>query len=57
MKNIGTYSLQDCGEIKEGETNKVIGVETPLQFKVADNCPNDYMCDINVKNKKKNIRL
>lgn len=49
MKNIGTYSLQDCGEIKEAETNKVIGVETPLQFKVADNCPNDYMCDINVK--------
>lgn len=49
MKNIGTYSLQDCGEIKEAETNKVIGVETPLQFKVADNCPNDYMCDIHVK--------
>ena len=49
MKNIGTYSLQDCGEIKDAETNKVIGVETPLQFKVADNCPNDYMCDINVK--------
>lgn len=49
MKNIGTFSLQDCGEIKEAETNKVIGVETPLQFKVADNCPNDYMCDINVK--------
>lgn len=49
MKNIGTYSLQDCGEIKDAETNKVIGVETPLQFKVADNCPNDYMCDIHVK--------
>ena len=49
MKNIGTYSLQDCGEIKDAETNKVIGVETPLQFKVAENCPNDYMCDINVK--------
>lgn len=49
MQNIGTYSLQDCGEIKDAETNKVIGVETPLQFKVADNCPNDYMCDINVK--------
>ncbi len=49
MKNIGTYSLQNCGEIKDAETNKVIGVETPLQFKVADNCPNDYMCDINVK--------
>ena len=49
MKNIGTYSLQDCGEIKDTETNKVIGVETPLQFKVADNCPNDYMCDIHVK--------
>lgn len=49
MKNIGTYSLQDCGEIKGTETNKVIGVETPLQFKVADNCPNDYMCDIRVK--------
>lgn len=49
MKNIGTYSLQDCGEIKDAETNKVIGVETPLQFKVADNCPNDYMCNINVK--------
>lgn len=49
MKNIGTYSLQDCGEIKDAETNKVIGVETPLQFKVADNCPNDYMCDIRVK--------
>ena len=49
MKNIGTYSLQDCGEIKDAETNKVIGVETPLQFKVADNCPNDYMYDINVK--------
>lgn len=48
MKNIGTYSLQDCGEIKDAETNKVIGVETPLQFKVADNCPNDYMCDIHV---------
>lgn len=49
MKNIGTYSLQDCGEIKDAETNKVIGVETPLQFKVADNCPNDYMCDIHIK--------
>lgn len=49
MKNIGTYSLQDCGEIKDVETNKVIGVETPLQFKAADNCPNDYMCDIHVK--------
>lgn len=49
MKNIGTYSLQDCGEVKDAETNKVIGVETPLQFKVADNCPNDYMCDIRVK--------
>lgn len=49
MKNIGTYSLQDCGEIKDADTNKVIGVETPLQFKVADNCPNDYMCDIHVK--------
>lgn len=48
MKNIGTYSLQDCGEIKDAETNKVTGVETPLQFKVADNCPNDYMCDIHV---------
>lgn len=48
IKNIGTYSLQDCGEIKDAETNKVIGVETPLQFKVADNCPNDYMCDIHV---------
>lgn len=49
MKNVGTYSLQDCGEIKNAETNKVIGVETPLQFKVADNCPNDYICDINVR--------
>lgn len=49
MKDIGTYSLQDCGEIKDAETNKVIGVETPLQFKVADNCPNDYMCDVHVK--------
>ena len=50
MKDIGTYSLQDCDEIKDAtDTQKVIGVKTPLQFKVSNDCPNDYICDIHVK--------
>lgn len=48
LQNIGTYSTQDCGEIVDEETNEITGVETPLQVKIADNCPNDYLCDINV---------
>ena len=54
MKDIGTYSLQDCGEIKDESSGKVTGVETPLQIQIAENCPNDYLRDINVKMSWKN---
>lgn len=48
FSNIGTYSVQDSGEIYDSE-NGLIGVETPLRFNVSSEAPNDYYSDINVE--------
>lgn len=44
--SVGTYSTQDCGRIYTDEI--ITGWENPFYIKIADNCPNDYIVDINV---------
>jgi len=44
---IGTYSILGNGLTRDTKNN-VTGVSNPLAVKIADNCPNDYLCDINV---------
>ena len=43
---VGTYSTKD--NLTRGEGNAYTGVENPLVVKVADDCPNDYLINLNV---------
>ena len=44
---IGTYSILGNGLTRDANNN-VTGVSNPFAIKIADNCPNDYLCGINV---------
>ena len=44
--SVGTYATQDCGRIYTDEI--ITGWENPFYIKIADNCPNDYIVNLNV---------
>ena len=48
FSDIGTYSVRDCGKIYDDEGNW-IGTEKYFEFIVADNCPNSYLVDFNLR--------
>ena len=47
LGNIGTYSIRDCGKTYDGET--VIGTVSYFELIISNDCPNDYLCKINLK--------
>ncbi len=44
--SVGTYSTKD--ELIYNESGVVTGAENTLKIKIADNCPNDYLIQLNV---------
>ena len=46
LSDIGTYSVRNCEKIYEDD--KVVGTTKYFEIEVADNCPNDYLCNFNV---------
>ena len=48
FSDIGTYSVRDCGNLYDDEGN-LIGTEKYFEFIVADNCPNSYLVDFNLR--------
>lgn len=46
--SIGTYSIKPCEFIKDDKGNN-IDVKNGFRIKIADNCPDDYICTINVR--------
>lgn len=43
---VGTYSTQDCGKVWTDELHT--GWEDPFLIKVSDDCPNDYIFNLNI---------
>ncbi len=48
FSDIGTYSVRDCGKLYDEDGNW-IGTEKYFEFIVADNCPNSYLVDFNLR--------
>ncbi len=46
FEGVGTYSTKD--QLIRTEDKIVVGTEEPLVVKIADNCPNDYIIQLNV---------
>lgn len=46
LSDIGTYSVRNGGYVYEN--GMIVGVQNYFEVVVADNCPNDYLCDFNV---------
>lgn len=44
--DIGTYSIRDAEKIMSSDT--VVGVKKPFVFKVLENAPDSYLCNINI---------
>lgn len=45
--SVGTYSTQDAGKVMDGDL--WIGWENPICITIASNCPNDYVCKLNIQ--------
>ena len=45
---VGTYANRDCGLIREGNVITGAAKEDSLLVKIADDCPNDYIANINI---------
>ena len=50
--SVGTFNTKDNDFIYEDD--EIIGVDTPLRFKVADDTPNDYYVNLNITIKAEN---
>lgn len=46
--DVGTYTTQDCGIIRENGVIAGVDAANSLLIKVADDCPNDYIANINI---------
>lgn len=46
LSDIGTYSVRNGGYVYEN--GMIVGVQNYFEVVVADNCPNDYLCEFNV---------
>ena len=46
LGDIGTYSVRDCGKIYNEST--AVGTNIYFEIKIAENCPNDYLANINL---------
>lgn len=46
FSDIGTYSVRNGGYVYEN--GMIVGVQNYFEVVVADNCPNDYLCEFNV---------
>lgn len=46
FEGVGTYSTKDT--LIRNEQGVITGTENPLVIKIADNCPNDYLIQLNI---------
>ena len=46
FEGVGTYSTKDT--LIRNEQGVITGAENPLVIKIADNCPNDYLIQLNI---------
>ncbi len=47
IDDIGTYSYRDFGKILN-ENGKIIGTNKYFEFVIEEDCPNDYLCKLNI---------